>query len=112
MQKLLVAVLALLVSHAAGGLAGGLAGSLALAAAAVPDAGAEITGLKGLNPLHNKYSILSAKSTYLHLYRLKHCGPDVKGEIFRAPHQPHPKSGEERPDYRLAALTRMVEPPR
>ena len=32
MQKLLVAVLALLVSHAAGGLASGLAGSLAFAA--------------------------------------------------------------------------------
>ena len=27
-------------------------------------------------------------------------------------HQPRPKSGEERPDYRPAALTRMVEPPR
>ena len=35
LQKLLVAVLALLVSHAAGGLASGLAGSLALATSAL-----------------------------------------------------------------------------
>ena len=52
MQKLLVAVLALLVSHAAGGLAGGLAGSLALAAAAVLCALAKVAGLDGIYVFH------------------------------------------------------------
>ena len=53
MQKLLVAVLALLVSHAAGGLASGLAGSLALAAAAGLNALGQVTSSNGLNTFHN-----------------------------------------------------------
>ena len=56
MQKLLVAVLALLVSHAAGGLASGLAGSLALAAAALLGALTKITSLDSINVLHFKMS--------------------------------------------------------
>ena len=56
MQKLLIAVLALLVSHAAGGLASGLAGSLALAAAAVLSTLAKVASLKSLNSFHNDIS--------------------------------------------------------
>ena len=55
MQKLLVAVLALLVSHAAGSLAGRLAGSLALTAAAVLGAVAQATSLESLDSFHNMY---------------------------------------------------------
>ena len=54
MQKLLVAVLALLVSHAAGGLASGLAGSLALAAAAGLHALGQVTSSNGLDTFHNR----------------------------------------------------------
>ena len=46
-------LLAGLVGHAAAGLAGGLAGGLALAAAAVDGALAQVTGLQGLDTLHN-----------------------------------------------------------
>ena len=55
----LLSVLAGLVRHAAAGLAGALAGGLALAAAAVPGAGAEITGLEGLYSLHVLHSNLN-----------------------------------------------------
>jgi hypothetical protein len=51
--QLLALVLAGLVGDAAAGLAGGLAGSLALAAAAVDSAVAQVTGLDGLDMLHN-----------------------------------------------------------
>jgi hypothetical protein len=54
LQKLLVAVLALLVSHAAGGLASGLAGSLALAAAAGLNALGQVTSSNSLNTLHDR----------------------------------------------------------
>ena len=54
LQKLLVAVLALLVSHAAGGLASGLAGSLALAAAAGLNALSQVTSSDSLNTFHNR----------------------------------------------------------
>ena len=54
MQKLLVAVLALLVSHAAGGLASGLAGSLALAAAAGLNALGQVTSSNSLDTLHDR----------------------------------------------------------
>ena len=54
MQKLLVAVLALLVSHAAGGLAGGLAGSLALAAATGLNALGQVTSSNSLDTLHDR----------------------------------------------------------
>jgi len=54
LQKLLVAVLALLVSHAAGGLASGLAGSLALAATAGLNALGQVTSSNGLNTFHNR----------------------------------------------------------
>jgi len=53
-KELLVAVLALLVSHAAGGLASGLAGSLALAAAAGLNALGQVTSSNGLNTFHNR----------------------------------------------------------
>ena len=55
-QRALLFLLAGLVGDAAAGLAGRLAGGLALAAAAVLDAGAEIAGLKGLDPLHKNNS--------------------------------------------------------
>ena len=48
---------ALLIGNAAAGLAGGLAGSLAFAAAAVLCAGAEITGLDGLDMFHGTTSV-------------------------------------------------------
>jgi hypothetical protein len=53
-NKLLVAILALLVSHAAGGLASGLAGSLALAAAAGLDALGQVTSSDRLDSFHDK----------------------------------------------------------
>ena len=53
MQKLLVAVLALLVCHAAGSLAGGLAGSLALAAATGHNALGQVTSSDRLDTFHN-----------------------------------------------------------
>ena len=53
LQKLLVAVLALLVSHAAGSLAGRLAGSLALAAATGHNALGQVTSSDRLNTFHN-----------------------------------------------------------
>ena len=53
MQKLLVAVLALLVSHAAGGLAGRLAGSLALAAATLSSTLLKIRSVDCLDVFHD-----------------------------------------------------------
>ena len=52
-MKLLILVLALLVSDTAAGLASGLAGSLALAAATILSALAQVTGLDGLDMFHN-----------------------------------------------------------
>jgi hypothetical protein len=52
-QLLAFLVLASLVGNAAAGLASGLARSLALAAAAVLGAVAQVTGLDGLNAVHN-----------------------------------------------------------
>src|SRR5699024_4760850 len=77
----LLLLLAGLVGNAAAGLAGRLAGGLALAAAAVLNARAKVAGLKGLDPLHNKNSNHKCKSTDLHLYRLKHRGPNVKCQM-------------------------------
>ena len=55
----LAALLALLVSNAAGSLAGGLAGSLALAAAAVLHAAGQIAGLQSLDVVHGKSSLVT-----------------------------------------------------
>ena len=55
-NKLLVVVLALLISNAAGGLACGLARGLALAAAAVLNGACNISGLDSLNSVHLKIS--------------------------------------------------------
>src|SRR5699024_3618394 len=82
---LLVAVLALLVCHAAGSLAGRLAGGLALAAAAGLDALGQVAGRNGLDSLHGMYlSILyglrpahSAGQTYL-ASMITRFGPAVK----------------------------------
>ena len=52
-QNLVLLALAGLVSNTAAGLASGLARSLALAAAAVLGAVAQVTGLDGLDMLHN-----------------------------------------------------------
>jgi hypothetical protein len=77
-------LLAGLVGNAAAGLAGRLAGGLALAAAAVFHAGAKVARLKGLDPLHNNTPIISAFSTVLHLYRLKHPAANVKTKYCTA----------------------------
>ena len=47
-------MLADLVSNAAGSLAGRLAGGLALAAAAVYEAGIEVSGVEGVDSVHNR----------------------------------------------------------
>jgi hypothetical protein len=52
-KKLLVAILALLIGHAAGGLASGLAGSLALAAATGLDALGQVTSRDRLDSFHD-----------------------------------------------------------
>ena len=54
-----VLVLALLVGNTAGGLASRLAGGLALTAAAVLYALCEVTGVDGLNSLHDVYPLSS-----------------------------------------------------
>jgi hypothetical protein len=51
-QLFLFAVLALLIHNAAGGFAGRLAGGLTLAAAAVLNAFAQVTGFDGTNSFH------------------------------------------------------------
>ena len=57
-MKLLILVLALLVSHSAGGLASGLARSLALTAAALSSAVLQSGTIESLNVLHG----ISSKS--------------------------------------------------
>ena len=52
--KLLVLILALLICNAARGLASRLAGGLALAAAAVYEAGIEVSGVEGVDSVHNR----------------------------------------------------------
>ena len=86
MQKLLVAVLALLVSHAAGGLASGLAGSLALAAAAGLNALGQVTSSNSLDTLHDRNLSNSQKfiapginpGTLLSCNRISRSAPFVK----------------------------------
>ena len=53
LRKLLL-ILALLICNAARGLASGLAGGLTLAASAVLNGSAEVTGIDSTNSLHNK----------------------------------------------------------
>lgn len=53
-EKLLIAVLALLVSHAAGGLACGLAGGLALTTTTSLNALGQVTSSNRLNSFHNQ----------------------------------------------------------
>ena len=48
-----LSALALLVCNAAAGLASRLAGGLALAAAAVYEAGVEVSGIEGVDSVHN-----------------------------------------------------------
>ena len=78
MQKLLVAVLALLVSHAAGGLASGLAGSLALAAAAVQQALSHVAGLESLDVLHKTVTtVLHQKHIYKEYIGVDACAANL-----------------------------------
>ena len=53
-MKLVLVRLAFLVCNTARGLASGLAGGLALAASAVLNGSAEVTGIDSTNSLHNK----------------------------------------------------------
>ena len=65
LSKLVLVRLAFLVSNTARGLASGLAGGLAFAATAVVYTLSEITGLDGLNSLHDNFLLIEISLTEL-----------------------------------------------